>query len=1306
MKRFLSVVIALSMALCLVPSVSFAESANTLKAVRTAYFNSAAEWKLTDSSTNSDNVLMASSGSDGWQADSSFTDTDGTVTTQSSLSGTSFATPRNALVAFEIPTDVDFSNIARVTLSLTVKNVKQVTSGARLAVYGNSVIGSSEGGAWSLSDGKELFGASGSDSGLSELKCLGLTSAISTGNQTGESASGETITLSSAALRDYIAQTAENGYSEVTFRLAAPLGGIRIYDNNTQYAPTLTLEEGELTNQVVKTVLYNEDGSYEVESEETIANLILGETYTYSVTPEAYKVVDNSIYTYSEEKSILSVKAGMEEIVIAYVKYDGEDSFNGYEFASEGAWCWFADPRTISYKNDDGTIDTTIIGYIDVHGNIKATQINNITNKVDEILIRSNIQPDDHNNPTFLVLPDERIVVFYSRHTDEPCFWYRVTKEKGDLTTLGEEKCLKTSNNTTYPSPFILSDDPDNIYLCWRGIGWHPTIAKLSLPDENGDMHFTYGPYQMVQSTGARPYAKYASNGKDKIYVSYTTGHPDNENPNWLYFNQINISDMTLEDINGNTLSTIANGTLAVNKTNSSQSFIVDSPSSGTRDWLWQVAVAKDGYPVIAMVRIDGGKTSHDYYYVKWNGSSWTKTFLTNAGGRFHSSNTEYCYSGGMGIDSDNPNVIYCSKPVQGVFGNVFEIFKYTMSDDGTTIESVEQITKNSRKNNVRPFVIPGSDGDERRVIWMNGDYAYWMVNKNYPSGFPTSAMINAPLPEEEVSLDDAVSPDYELSGDAFVSTKETQNEVVDSIESESGQSFAVSADIYLSGDYEGEILDMGNVSLRVEYMSKLNRPAYEQSFPRLVLNVNGTDYLSENVYGTSDDWKYYSTGTTGDYYFTKYDKYVNLSINYDGEYLTLYRDALVDVKVPVKDLSVDKLLVGGFEGYAKNVKFFERTLNYDELHEISSDKDAVSSPSVEGGNTVTVNYVTDSGKTLIPSETVELNPYSDYFTLKRNEQIVVNGAVYVLNEEKSKLVCALLRDDDLTVTAVYDKLAATGENLVPSGSFEDEDGNFDWGTWQSPQGDGYFKDICSTWFYKVNRDTDASAYYTDSIEADNFALGTRWNDGTTGLCSMANFIPVEAGKTYKVSYDYKHKTAGTDASYIRTTFQKDMDFSADDSSDNNTPDSVTTSWQTNEFAITAPEDGYIYFHFSFVGSGGSTNTSGNLGEGPYWYFDNFAVYELEAVPDVDVNLNIESVENASTTLSVTNKTKNDLSSVSVYVASIDENGTVTNVEVQKLDLASGETKTLSFGVGGNVKAFVWNEKMNPLNDVSQKNAE
>lgn len=138
------------------------------------------------------------------------------------------------------------------------------------------------------------------------------------------------------------------------------------------------------------------------------------------------------------------------------------DTFSGSVVADEGAWCWFADPRAIHYKSADGAIDAAYIGYIDVHGAIKASQVDfkaSAEGVQQDVLVRSRFQPDDHNNPTFLVLPDERVMIFYARHTDEARFYYRISTRKGDITTLGEEHEIKVANNTTYPSPFILSDD-------------------------------------------------------------------------------------------------------------------------------------------------------------------------------------------------------------------------------------------------------------------------------------------------------------------------------------------------------------------------------------------------------------------------------------------------------------------------------------------------------------------------------------------------------------------------------------------------------------------------------------------------------------------------------------------------------------------------------------------------------------------------------------------------------------------------------------------------------------------------------
>ena len=549
--------------------------------------------------------------------------------------------------------------------------------------------------------------------------------------------------------------------------------------------------------------------------------------------------------------------------------------------ADEGAWCWFADPRALHYENAGGTINATYIGYIDVHGNVKATQYDWVKHRKTDVLIRSYFQPDDHNNPTFVVLPDERVMIFYTRHTDEPCIWYRISQKPGDITALGEEKRLATANNTTYPSPFILSDDPQHIYLCWRGINWHPTIARLTMPDANDNCQFDFGPKQIVQSTGARPYAKYQSNGKDKIYVSYTTGHPDNEMPDWLYFNVIDINKGNgpiLRDLNGKQLSIINNGVFNVNKTDSYASnypaTIVDK-TANIRNWVWQIALDADEHPVIAYPHIDNAKTSHVYWYARWNGTAWKNTWVQYAGHAFHQNwnNTERCYSGGMSIDPDNINDMYLSIPTKdGAYNKdgVYEIWKYTIDDAGSVSGGV-QITQNSPKNNARPFVIPGSKNSPMRVAWMQGDYYYWMVQKNYPKGYPTAIHSDyawqEELTEEPEGLDHL--PNITFGTDKTLSIGFAMN----------------------TSKYEGKLFKIGNMTYSLG----------TDNYP--VVAIGNETYKSQNRLLTSDNWATNSTGTSGDNHPTKLTTWV-LTMTYDGHVLTLYRNGLVDQVIETEALT------------------------------------------------------------------------------------------------------------------------------------------------------------------------------------------------------------------------------------------------------------------------------------------------------------------------------------------------------------------------------------------------------------------
>lgn len=620
------------------------------------------------------------------------------------------------------------------------------------------------------------------------------------------------------------------------------------------------------------------------------------------------------------------------------------------KITDEGAWCWFADPRATHYENTTRTINASYIGYIDVHGNVKATQVDFIHNRQEEVLVRSCFQPDDHNNPTFLVLPDERVMIFYTRHTDEPRIWYRISTKPGDITQLGEEKYITVANNTTYPSPFIMSDDPHHIYICWRGINWHPTIARITMPDANDNVTVDFGPKQIVQSTGARPYAKYQTNGKDKIYVSYTTGHPDNEMPNWLYFNVIDINrgnGPILKDVKGNTLKRVADGVFNVSKTDSyrnSYPYTVVDNTASIRNWVWQIALDKEEKPVIAYTHIDDAKTSHVYWYGRWTGTEWRRTWVQYAGHAFHQNwnSTERCYTGGAAIDPDNINDLYLSIPTtNGQYNRdgVYEIWKFQVGDDGK-VGASEQLTKSSLKNNVRPFILPNSANSPLRLTWMNGDYYYWMVNKNYPKGYPTSIYCDNTIPQQPVNLQQGlvneVKGGKELKGNTDLSLTGDETIVYDHF------SAVISANLN-SQSYKGCTFFNGSVSAKdTENLAKpKTRRKATQSANSLSLTLDAQGYLcltvGNNTYRSacrfynSDNWAANSTGTSGDSWPTEYTT-INLTITYDGKQMTIYRNGVIEIRADVAEQWLSALATGGWYGTLGIGRFYERALSQEEV--------------------------------------------------------------------------------------------------------------------------------------------------------------------------------------------------------------------------------------------------------------------------------------------------------------------------------------------------------------------------------------
>ena len=801
-------------------------------------------------------------------------------------------------------------------------------------------------------------------------------------------------------------------------------------------------------------------------------------------------------------------------LTMAAVTVSAQETYSGTVVADEGAWCWFADPRALHYENEGGTINATYIGYIDVHGNVKATQYDWVSGRKTDVLIRSYFQPDDHNNPTFVVLPDERVMIFYTRHTDEACIWYRISQKPGDITALGEEKRLATANNTTYPSPFILSDDPDHIYLCWRGINWHPTIARLTMPDASDNCSFDFGPKQIVQSTGARPYAKYQSNGKDKIYLSYTTGHPDNEWPDWLYFNVIDINHGNgpiLRDIKGNQLSVIANGVHNVNKQSSYASAhpaaIVDN-SSNIRNWLWQVVIDKDENPVIAYPHIDEAKTSHVYWYARWTGSEWRRTWVQYAGHAFHSNwnSTERCYSGGMSLDPENVNDMYLSIPTTGGQfdkNGVYEIWKYTIDDDGKVAGS-EQITKNSAKNNVRPFVIPGSKNSPLRLAWMNGDYYYWMVQKSYPKGYPTDIRMDCEW-KEELTQESLEPTEMMFVKDMTESLAFAMNE----------------------SKYEGVLFTVGD---NVTYSLGAD------NYP--VVTIGDKTYKSQNRLLTSDNWATNSTGTSGDNHPTKVGTWI-LTMTYDGTTLTFYRNGLVDQVIqPEETIAGDITCHGeGFNHTCLALRRFQACASPVTVQALIKDmQDQLDAEKAKNALAMLDLPAETRTDLVLPASRLGL----DIVWSSDNEQVISsNGVLYAIAKDKDVTLTATIGEEsrEFQVKALARDIA---KNVRYTNDHIDLTANtasgFSTNTYVvAPEGlltglRSYtvLLTVTPKTMTKQPRLYDFGSGSGNSLflRADALAAGIKYNGGTTTMVSGKTTL--KAGTTYKMAVSYDAATKKT----------------------------------------------------------------------------------------------------------------------------------------------------------------------------------
>lgn len=418
-------------------------------------------------------------------------------------------------------------------------------------------------------------------------------------------------------------------------------------------------------------------------------------------------------------------KISLLAVLLVYTHYSfAQNSVNeNYLVTEDAAWCWFSDPRAV-YHN--GKKEAAYFGYINSKGDVMVQSIDLKTKESKKFTLHKELQVDDHNVPSLLILPDGKLLAFYCHHNGN--IFMRKSKSPEDISDWESEVILlekDTENRYCYVNPIMLSKENNRIYLFGRNIvknekgAYADTRTYCIYSDDLGKTWSRE--LNILDNLGmdSRQYVKFASDNKSRIDILFTNGHPrqgDNVSVYHMYY-----KNGAFWQTNGNYIASFEKETpVGIDKVNK----MYDADLTSTRAWIWDIALDKKNRPVVTYARYPS-YTDHQYYYARWNGKKWTEQKIVDAGKYItiikpEKKLLEPHYSGGIVLDHSNPEVIFLSRELNGKF----EIEKRIIKNDGNKI--IEAVTSDSTVDNIRPYVVMGKNRGQSILMWMTGHYYHY----------------------------------------------------------------------------------------------------------------------------------------------------------------------------------------------------------------------------------------------------------------------------------------------------------------------------------------------------------------------------------------------------------------------------------------------------------------------------------------------------------------------------------------------------------------------------------------------------
>ncbi len=404
--------------------------------------------------------------------------------------------------------------------------------------------------------------------------------------------------------------------------------------------------------------------------------------------------------------------------------YDRDTDAHPYQvFMQEGGWCWYQDPRVIICQ------DKLLIG--GVQGNAGGDAVVGVFDLVSRqslgrAVLHEAFKHDDHNCPVFYARPDGRVLAVYALHGNNSFHYYRISKSDDFLEWEDEQQFehdYPDAGNVTYMNLFALSSE-GKLYNFFRGIDWNPCFIT------SADGGSTWGePTKFIRSElpgRQRPYARYTSNHRDTIYVSFTDAHPH------VFGNSIHFAffrDGRFYSATGKLIKDLRqDGPLKP-----SEAELVFQGGGGPgrgpllsaeqSAWTSSMTLDQHGHPHIGYT-LYVSNTDHRYRIASWNGTRWIDREIAYGGSCLY--DRESSYTGLITLDPRDPTRVVISTDVDPTTGQSLrghhEIYqaRVEQNDDRSTVDW-QAITSNSSVDNLRPVIV--SDGGHRIILWLRGDF-------------------------------------------------------------------------------------------------------------------------------------------------------------------------------------------------------------------------------------------------------------------------------------------------------------------------------------------------------------------------------------------------------------------------------------------------------------------------------------------------------------------------------------------------------------------------------------------------------